>query len=176
MNKKQMIKEQKKYKEQQKQVETLFKNDSDMYSSTWKISCGVIIFIALAFCLINIFNGNWNIFTKSNRNSTEIDPMMVIAGTMFNKSEDEYLVFAYDLSDEKNDFYGMLINNYYDSKSLYLLDLSSGFNDQFIGDKTVISNNLEELKFAGPTLLKIKGNDIISSYTSEQDIVDYLSK
>ena len=176
MNKKQMLKEQRKYKEQKKEVERLFKDDKDMFSSTWKNALGVILFLALAFCVINVLNGNWNIFTKSNQNKTEIDPTMVIAGTMFNRSDDEYLVFACDMSNEENDFYSVAIDNYNKSKKLFYLDLSSGFNDKFVKDKTVISNDLEKLQFAGPTLLVIKGNEIVSSYTTEKDILDYLSK
>ena len=175
MNKKQMIKEQKKYKEQQKEVASLFKSDKDIYSNTWKISLGVILFFALSFCLINIINGNWNIFTKSNTN-TEIDTHMVVVGTMFNKNEDEYIVMAYDLSKEENNIYSYLVSNYYNEKELYILDLSSGFNDPFIGEQTVISSDLEKLKFAGPTLLVIKGDSIVSSYTNEKDIVKYFAE
>ena len=48
-------------------------------------------------------------------------------------------------------------------KHLYYLDLSSGFNAKFIGDKTVISNDLGKLRFGGSTLLIIKGNVITKS-------------
>lgn len=176
MNKKQMLKEQKKLKQQQKEVQTLFKDDKEVFG-VFKIALGVLLFIGLAYVGINILNGNWNILTKENKQTTEIDSTMVIAGTMFNKEEGEYLVLAYNMKDKKEEFYGALANNYSDtSKKLYYLDLSSGFNDKFIGDKTVISNDLEKLKFGGATLLVIKGDKITKSYTNEEQIVKFFSQ
>ena len=172
MNKKQMLKEQKRLKEERKQVANLFNDDKEVYK-VFKIGLGVIVFIGLAFVLINIFNGNWNILSKENTRKTEIDSRMLMAGTLFNKEENEYLVLAYDMSNQKYYYYATLTSSYNDSPNLYYLDLSSGFNSKIIGDKTVISNNLNSLRFSGATLLLIKGNNIIKSYTNEQDIVNY---
>ena len=175
MNKKQILKEQKRLKQERKEVETLFKDDKEVFK-VFKIGLGVILFIGLVFAVINIFNGNWNIFTQQNTVKTEIDSKMVIAGNMFNKEEDEYLVLAYDMSEEKYYFYGSLTNSYDKTPHLYYLDLSSGFNVNINGTKTVISNDLEKLKLSGPTLLFIKGDKITKTYTKEADIVNYFVK
>lgn len=172
MNKKQILKEQKRLKEERKQVENLFQDDKEVYK-VFKIALGVILFIGLAYVLINIFNGNWNILTSKNKETTEIDPSMLIAGTLFNKEEDDYLVLAYDMKDKAQSFYGSLTSSYSKTPHLYYLDLSSGFNSDFIGDKTVISNDLSKLKFSGATLMFIKGDNIVKSYTEEKDIVNY---
>lgn len=174
MNKKQMIKEQKRLKAQRKEVETLFKDDKDVYK-VFKIALGVILFIGLAYVVINFANGTWSL-TKKNKEATEIDTRMVIAGTMFNKEENEYLVLAYDKSNEKDTIYEVLASNYSGSRTLYFLDLSSGFNDKFIAKKAVISNDLNKLKFSGPTLLVIKGNKIVKSYLTEKDITKFFSQ
>jgi len=176
MNKKQMIKEQKKLKQQRKEAEVLFNDDKEVFN-VFKIAIGVLLFIGIVYAGINIFNGNWGIFTKDNKKTTEIDSKMLMIGNMFNKEDNEYLVFAYDMSDEKEAFYGALINNYQDTtKSLYYVDLSSGFNTNFIGEKTVISSDLTKLKFGGAALLSIKGDKIIKSYTTEKEIVDFFSQ
>ncbi len=172
MNKKQMLKEQKRLKQERRDVENLFNDDKEIYN-VFKIGIGVILFIGIAFVLINIFNGNWDIFTKKNKAVTEIDNKMLISGTLFNKEDGEYLVLAYDMKDEKSNFYGSLTSNYNNSPNLYFLDLSSGFNEKNLGDKTVISNDLSKLKFANATLLLIKGNQITKSYTNESDIINY---
>ena len=174
MNKKQMLKEQKRLKEEQKQVSNLFQDDKEVYN-VFKILLGVIIFIGLSFVIINVFNGNWNLFTKNNTPVEAIDSKMVMAGTMFNKKEnEEYMVLAYDMSDDEYDFYSALSDDYYGRKELYLLDLSSGFNSAFLAEKANISNDLSKLKFAGPTLLVIKDDKIVSSYTDEKAITDYI--
>lgn len=174
MNKKQMIKEQKRLKQERKEVETLFKDDKEVYK-VFKIALGVILFIGLAYVLINIFNGTWKL-TKGTTRETNIDPSMLIAGTMFEREEDEYLVLVYDMNSDKDAFYGALASNYSGEKRLYYLDLSSGFNTKYVGSKTVISNDLAKLEFAGPTLLSIKGTKITKSYTTEKEIVNFLSK
>lgn len=174
MNKKQMIKEQKRLKQERKEVETLFKDDKDVYK-VFKIALGVILFIGLAYVLINFANGTWSL-TKKNKAATEIDASMVIAGTMFGKEDSEYLVLAYDMKDEKQAFYGALASTYSKDKHLYYLDLSSGFNNNFISKKTVISNDLDKLKFSGPTLLTIKGNKIVKSYITEKEITKFFSQ
>ena len=170
MNKKQMIKEQKRLKQQQKEAAILFKDDKEVFN-VFKIALGVLLFIGLAYVGINIINGNWNILTKDNKKATEIDTQMVIAGTMFNKEDDEYYVLAYDMQEKSQVMYAALASNYTGTKHLYLLDLSSGFNTSFISDKTVVSNDLSKLKFGGPTLLVIKGDKITKSYLTENDIV-----
>lgn len=174
MNKKQMLKEQKKIKEERRQTQYLFNDDKEVYN-VFKIGLGVILFIGFVFVAINIFNGNWNLFNKSNIKEATIDPSMVIVGTMFNKSEDDYLVLAYDMQDDSNAFYAALAEKYAGNLSMYYLDLSSGFNKAFLGDKTVISNDLKTLKFSGPALLVINNDKIIKSYTTESAIVNYFS-
>ncbi len=176
MNKKQMLKEQKRLKQEKREVETLFKDDKEIFN-VFKITLGVILFLGLAFVLVNLFNGNWNLFNKKNIAVEKIDDKMVIAGTMFNKNDNEYLVLAYDLSNKNEaSLYGYLIDNYPETNKLYILDLSSGFNASIIGNEEVISNDLSKLKLSRPTLLVIKKDTITSSYKGEEEIVKYFEK
>ena len=174
MNKKQMLKEQKRLKKERRDAARLFNDDKEVYN-VFKIGLGVIGFILIAFALINIFNGNWNLFNKKNEKVTEIDPKMVMVGTMFNKEEEEYLVLAYDMQDDNNSIYAYLASNYYGSPNLYYLDLSSGFNNNFIGEETVISSDLSKLKFSKAALLLINKDKITKSYTTEDEIVNYFN-
>lgn len=177
MNKKQMIKEQKRIKKEQKETQYLFNNESDVYKNLIRITIGVIVFIGLVFCFTNIAKGNWNLFNKENIAKESIDEKMVMVGTMFNKSEEEYLVLAYDMDDiNENDYYSFLTDNYNDTKKLYYLDLSSGFNQKFIGDKNIMSSDLTKFKISGPTLMVVKGDKIVKSYDDEKSITEYFQK
>ena len=177
MNKKQMLKEQKRLKKEQRESTYLFNNEGDISKNIIITTVSVIAFVLVVFCFVNIAKGNWNIFNKSNIEVEAIDNKMVMVGTMFNKSDEEYLVLAYDMNNRnENDYYGALTENYYDSKTLYRLDLSSGFNSKFIGDKEVISSDLTKLKIVGPTLFVIKGNSIVKTYNTEDSITEYFNK
>ena len=173
MNKKQIIKEQKRLKKERKEASQLFSDDKEVYN-VFKIAIGVILFLAVSYLIVNILRGNFNFFNKDNLKSEDLDSSMVMVGTMFNKSDSEYLVLAYDMSDELNGYYPALVSTYNGSKTLYKLDLSSGFNSSFVGNESVINSDLTKLKLSGPTLLVIKGDKIVSSYTKEADIEKYL--
>ena len=174
MNRKQMIKEQKRIKKERRETQYLFNNESDIYKNLIRITLGVILFVLFVFCLINITKGNWNLFNKKNIETEQIDNRMVMVGTMFNKSDEEYLVLAYDMSNiNDHNYYGYVSSNYYGSKVLYYLDLSSGFNSKFVGNNENITSDLNKLQFKGPTLLLIKGNQILKSYTNEDAITNY---
>ena len=174
MNKKQMLKEQKRIKKENRESQYLFNNENDISKNIIISSVSVIAFILIVFCFVNIAKGNWNLFNKDNIATESIDNKMVIVGTMFNRDEDEYLVLAYDMNNQnENDYYGALTENYYDSKTLYYLDLSSGFNSKFIADNEVISSDLSKLKIAGPTLFVIKGENILKTYNTEKAISEY---
>ena len=177
MNKKQMLKEQKRLKKEQRESTYLFNNEGDISKNIIITTVSVIAFVLVVLCFVNIAKGNGKIFNKSNIEVEAIDNKMVMVGTMFNKSDEEYLVLAYDMNDRnENDYYGALTENYYDSKTLYRLDLSSGFNSKFIGDKEVISSDLTKLKIVGPTLFVIKGNSIVKTYNTEDSITEYFNK
>lgn len=174
MNKKQMLKEQKRIKREKKEVSQLFSDDKEVYN-VFKIALGVILFLALSYLIVNAFKGNLNIFNKNNITTEEIDSTMVMVGTMLNKSENEYYVLAYDMNDDTNPYYDALVGNYSGEKTLYKLDLSSGFNSNYVGKESNITTDLTKFKLSGPTLLVIKGNIITASYTKEEDITKHLN-
>ncbi len=174
MNKKQMLKEQKRLKQERKEVSQLFKDDREVFN-VFKIALGVLLFLGLSYVIVNVMRGNFNLFDKKNIATESIDSSMVMVGTMFNKSDEEYYVMAYDLNDEINPYYSVLLEQYSGDKKIYKLDLSSGFNANYVDKEAVISSDLSKLKFSGPTLLVIKGDKIVSSYTKEADITKYLN-
>ena len=173
MNKKQMRKEQERLKKERNQIYMDFNNKDDVKKVVF-IALGVVLFIGLVFVLINIFNGTWKVFTRENEPVSDQGENRVICGTMFGKSDDEYLVLAYDFNDESQVIYESLKESYSGNKPFYILDLHSAFNNACVGDKTNISSDLSKLKLSVPTLLRIKGNEIVGSYTTKDSIKDYL--
>lgn len=175
MKKKEMLKEQKRLKEQSKEKLLDF-SDKDDIKKIFYISGGVLLFIAVVFILINLFNGTWNLFSRENDEPTGIDGYLVMCGTMFNKKDKEYLVLAYNIKNEDDALYSALIENYKGDLPIYYLDLEDGFNKNCLGDKNNFVNDSTRIKFASQSLLHIKDGKIIKSYTTKEQIKTYLMK
>ena len=173
MNKKQMKKEQERLKKERNRVYMDFNDKNDVKKIVF-VSGGVILFILIVFVLINIFNGTWDFFTRENKVISDQGVDRVMCGTMFGQSDEEYLVLAYDFDDDNQVIYQALKDSYKGTTSIYLLDLHSAFNNACVGDKNVISSDLTKLKLSEPTLLRVKGSEIVGSYTTKEKIKDYI--
>ena len=173
MKKKEMLKQQKKIKEESNRKYLDFNDKPTRLNALW-ISLGVILFILLTYFLINLFKGNFTIFSRKNTEVPEIDNSKVVCGTLFTRSEEEYYVFAYYYDDNNNPIYASLAKNYSGDITLYTMNLNSGFNKTCIGDTTNISNNLDELKLSNMTLLHIKNSNIVESFQDTNKIKELL--
>lgn len=86
----------------------------------------------------------------------------VNVGTVFNRSESEYYVFAFDPENLQSSYYSALLNSYKSDKvKMYFMDLSIEINKEYVKD---ISNSKatkpSELALKSPTLIKIKSGKI----------------
>lgn len=174
MNKKQMKKEQEKLKMERKDKPFDLHEASDV-KKTIIITLGVILFLALVYVVINIAKGNFKLFTRSNEN-VDIDTSLVICGTMLNKPELNYIVMAYDFNSKEEEIYAAMSSKYTNNgNTLYLLDLSDALNKSCITkDNTKI--NLNDISFNGPTLIEVKDNKAVKSYTTKNSILNVLNK
>ena len=108
------------------------------------------------FAFTKIKTGEWNIFTRS---------------------EKEYFVLAYDISDDTVMLYDSILERYNNASSklpLYKVDLSNSRNNTCKSDKLTISNSVKELKFQVPSLVKVKNGIVVDSYTSYDTIKNTL--
>lgn len=174
MNKKQMKKEQEKLKRQQAEKYFDF-NDKDDVMKIIKISLGVVLFIGVIFVLINIFNGTWNLFTRENAEISDQGENRVMCGTMFEQTDSEYLVLAYEFDNEDQIIYPVLQGTYQGALTIYTFDLKSGFNKTCVGEKSNITTDVTKLQLSGPTLLHIKDKKIIASKTDKESIKNYIT-
>ena len=174
MKKKEMLKEQKRLKEASKEKLLDF-SDKDDVKKILYITGGVVLFIALVFVVINLFNGTWNDYEREN-DPVSIDGYLLMCGTLFDRGEEEFLVLAYNPKNEDDVVYSTLFDSYKGDLTLYYLDLESGFNKSCIGDKNNFVNDSAKIKFASQSLLHIKNGKIIKSYTNKEEIKDYLTK
>ena len=143
------------------------------------ITVSVLAFFFLMFAFTKIKTGEWNIFTrKNNTNYTaEIQSTKILCGQVLNRSEKEYFVLAYDISDDTVMLYDSILERYNNASSklpLYKVDLSNSRNNICKSDKLTISNSVKELKFQVPSLVKVKNGIVVDSYTSYDTIKNTL--
>ena len=139
------------------------------------IACSVIAFIGLMFVFTKIKTGEWNLFTKENNinYTAEVQTEKITCGSILNRSDEEYLVIAYEMDEDSASLYQSLISKYNDSKrkiTLYQLDLSNSRNNICLADNLNITNDITTLKLVVPTLLKIKNGKIVSTITNYDQI------
>lgn len=174
MKKKEMLKEQKKLKEDRNRVYLDF-NDSKEVKNVIFITIGVILFIGLAWLIAAFKNGDLDLLTKENDPIPEINNDLLICGTLYKPTDKEYYVLAYKPNNEDETYYQSIASKYDDSKmKLYTLDLESVLNQNCISNKTVIDSDLTKLKLSSETLLKIKNNKIVKAFTTKKSITEEL--
>lgn len=174
MKKKEMLKEQKRLKEARNEKFLDF-NDKNDIKNVLYISIGVILFIGVVFLIINIANGTWTSYNRKNP-IPSIDNKLLMCGTLFNRSDKEYLVLAYNIKNENDVVYNALVESYKGDLPLYYLDLESGFNKHCVGDKSSLVSDSTKIMFNTQTLLHIKDGKIVKTYTTKEQIKDYLTK
>lgn len=174
MKKKEMLKEQKKLKEARNEKLLDFSDKEDVMKVIY-ISLGVLVFIGLVFVAINLFNGTWSSYERKNP-LPSLDANLLMCGTLFDTSDTEYLVLAYNIKQESDTVYSAMYGSYKGEMPIYYLDLESGFNKACVGEKSNLVNDSTKIKFASQTLLHIKNGKIVKSYTNKEEIKSYLAK
>lgn len=169
-----MLKEQKRLKAERNEKFFDF-NDKNDVKTVLYITIGVLLFIGLVFLVINIVRGTWSTYNRKNPIPT-IDTSLVMCGTLFDKKDEEYLVLAFNIKKEEDATYGTLFESYKGDLPIYYLDLESGFNKGCVGETSNLVSDSTKIKFNTQTLLHIKSGKIIKTYTTKDQIKEYLTK
>ncbi len=143
------------------------------------ITIGVVGFVFLMFTFTKIKTGEWNLFTKPNQvtYSAEIQDVKILCGSILNREDEEYYVLAFEMKEDSASLYESVIEHYNNASNkipLYKLDLSNSRNGLCLSDTPNITNDITNLKLSIPTLIKVRGGNIIESYTSYDSIKNTL--
>ncbi len=99
------------------------------------------------------------------------------AGTILNRSENEYYVAIYNFK-ENSMYIEALISSFKsneDNTKIYKVDLSDGLNRSIVSDTTVTNvDKVSDLKISDSTLLLVRNGKIIESYIGMQEIENVL--
>ena len=103
-----------------------------------------------------------------------IDYNLTLVGSILNKPEKEYFVMMYNSSASDYVYYVGMASNYSQNEKafkVYFADLDNELNKGYLGtEENAKTNNLEEFKVTGPTLIKIKEGKIVDAYLTKEDM------
>ena len=131
----------------------------------------IISFIVLLWIVDSLKNSKGDGIEETE---ISIDYSEVIVGNMLNQKHDEYYVIAYQEEENRKDLIDYLISTKV-SANYYVLDLTRAYNLPSVAETSnFTASSINEIKFKGTTLLKIKNNKIEKAYEGADTIVDYL--
>lgn len=142
---------------------------------------GIIALIFAAFYLVfAIYNGEISFGKdKETKKDVEIQNQEILAGSIFNRIENEYYVLMYDFDGDFSIKCNTIYNLYLQKGTLdkmYLVNLGSAFNKKYVADNvnSVNVSSIENLKVVNPTLLKISNGKVVESLTGIDAINNYV--
>ncbi|MCM1370679.1 MAG: hypothetical protein NC181_02155 [Clostridium sp.] len=99
----------------------------------------------------------------------------ILVGNMLNLPDDEYYVLIEMENDKYNSLYETYLSTYSNKEKAlkyYTIDMSDGFNKQYISNEANLDiDSISDIKFNSTTLLKIKSKKIVEKYTTKEEII-----
>lgn len=137
----------------------------------------IVVITFLAFYLITILvtGRKKGEYAKRQTTPAVIQYEEIILGNLYHQSATSYYV----LIEEKDDPYISLFESFLKQQSAkeggipyYTSDLSSAFNQKFIGDTSSFDQG--NIKVTGTTLLKIENGTLTAHYETSDSILEFL--
>lgn len=146
---------------------------------------GNLVKIVLAVLVIFLVFYGLTVFITENKKNEPADTGDIVIqydeillGTLFEQPASEYYVLANKEDDVYLQAYTTYITSYKSKENsirVYTTSLDSGFNKNYVAEESHLNtNNLQELKLKGTTLLKIKDKKIVASYEGNAKIIEHL--
>lgn len=140
---------------------------------------GLVVLAMVSFYLIfSIASGEISFGGKKEKNDVAIQNTIILGGNSFNRQEESYYVLYYDFKKDDSVVYANLYDMFSQTSSekMYLVDLSSKFNERFITENeneiNIESNG--SLKIVNGTLIKIESGKAVSKTVGAKEIEKFL--
>lgn len=164
-----------------KRIEKQITSENDEMMRMVKVLGGVVLALAAFYFIFAIYNGEISLFgNKEEEVPTEIQNIEIMAGSTFNRMEDEYYVLMYDFDGDYAEKC-IAIYNLYTQKSdaikMYVVDLGRSFNSSYVvSDKAQVNtSDISTLKVMNPTLIKVKSGKATSVIAGDSELKKYES-
>ena len=154
--------------------------DEEQVRRMLRIILGVVAFLALVWASYSLINGD--LFKKKEEEKeVEIQNDVILAGTTFNRSEQDYYVLFYDFDGVNNKecstIFTIYKNNKYDGIKMFTVDLGDKMNSKVVvTDRTLVNtNDAASLKVMDATLVKVSNGKVVETYAGIEELNSYKS-
>lgn len=161
------------------------KNKTQKYVTEEQMEIKKFIFVLLGLLilLVGVYFFTRAFVTKDLHKSTndveytegKVSYDVVVAGTMLNRPESEYYVYAFSNENTKAIYYNTLVSKYSTNEKalqVYYLDIDNALNKDYV-DKENASQSfttIDDLKLGDVTLIKVKDGKVTKYITNEEEI------
>lgn len=160
-------------------LESRSTTDSDEIIRMLKVIGVVVLALALFYLAFAIYNGEISFGGKDEEETeTEIQDIEIIAGSSFNRVEDEYLVLYYDF-DGDNSVRAVSFYNLYTAKDehlkVYVVNLANAFNSKYVvtNRNEVNTTSAQNLKVMDLTIVRVKDGKTVATYAGLDEFNSY---
>jgi len=155
------------------------KNDNELVKLI-KIVLIITVIMAIFYGITMLVTKNRELSTYENNGNSEkavIQYENIMIGTLLNKEENRYYVLIEEDEDQRIVEYDNLIqlaSAKEDTPRFYTANLTDSFNKNYLAKEANITDNMEEFKVSGTTLIEIKDGKIINTYMNYDEIKEEL--
>ena len=143
----------------------------------------IVLVVFLIFYLITVFRLGGFSSDKSSKKNTSIQYQEILAGSAFNRSESDYMVVFYNISDKENEDSQSITSTVsgYSSENtnvaLYTCDIGNEFNKKFTTTEEANTNPFspEDLLINGPTLIRFTNGELKEYSQGTSEVQTYIS-
>ncbi len=154
-------------------------SDEDQMQRMIKILLIVVLFIGLVWFIFALVNGEIFKKKKAEKEEVQIQNDIILAGSTFNRVEDEYYVLLYDFDGSNSGTCSAIFNVYKDKGSLkmFKVDLSDKMNSNvLVTEKAdVNTGSSADLKVVDATLIKVKDGKAVEVKSGIDELNEYKS-
>ena len=141
-----------------------------------RVLCIVIAFFVVIYLITGLFiTKDFSWFDKKEKDTEEKteETNKILAAESLKQSEEDYYVYYYDSTDEKEDATNA---TYMINEKVYKVDLHDAFNSNYVGEPSGVVDNINDLKVQNPTIIKVSSEKITNIYSGTEEIKSAFNK
>lgn len=134
----------------------------------------IILMLLLFFIILYLITGlfitkdiKWFDKKESTENENTSIDNKILASESLRQVEEDYYVYFYDTTNEDSSLSSVISSL---NEKVYRVDLSDGFNSNYVGESSGIVSDINDLKVSSPTVIKVSSERIVEFYSGSEDI------